>query len=105
QQLQSGLDRAVKFSETSGVTGVTIAQGTDGQIPTWDQDGNLIPKTPADISGLPVVAGAIGLDILGSDTAPEVVTALNVKALNADGGFAFSGATGPINANTTITGV
>src|SRR5690606_8032298 len=28
--------------------------------------------------------------------------ALNVKGLNADGGFTFSGAAGPINANTTI---
>jgi len=81
-------------------------------------------KQPADVnltalSSGTTTLGTTGLSLLGDETAADARSTLglgtaatlnsgdasgNLKELNADGGFAFSGATGPINANTTITG-
>lgn len=85
QRHEETFSRAALLPKTSSYSDLAFPEPEDGKVIVWDGEA-LSNKLPVDLP-VDAVGGEAGLAILADETVGDVISYLNVKALNADGGF------------------
>jgi len=101
QDLSEQVGRAIKLKETSTLTNITIDDGTEGTVPKFDADGNLVVGPTADeISNAQTYATNAATSATTATTQAGIAT---TQASNAAGSAAAAAAAAASNLFNTLT--